>query len=141
MIFWIFVIIFAIGILMIILENVIKTYSCIDAVGFAAAVLSGLVLVVMLTVITVQCVVASGTKASLEEQYKSLVYKAKTEACRDELGLMNKEFIDEVQKWNMDVVKYKKYQRDFWIGIFYPNIFDEFETIDLESMQFKEVLL
>lgn len=140
MIFWLFVIILSIGILMIILENAIKTYSCIDAVGFAAVVFSGLVLTVMITVITAQCVVASGTKASLEEQYKALEYKAKTEACRDELGLMNKEFLDEVQEWNMDVVKYKKYQRDFWIGIFYPNIFDEFETIDLERMVFKEVL-
>ena len=28
---------------------------------------------------------------------------------------------------------YQNIQNDFWVGIFYPNVFDQFETIDYEK--------
>ena len=57
-------------------------------------------------------------------------YKIESNSCRDEFGLLSKELIDEVQEWNQDVRYYQKIQRNFWVGIFYPNVYDEFETID-----------
>lgn len=74
-----------------------------------------------------------GTDAELEQrkaQYDALTYKLESEFVRDDLGLLNKETIDEVQEWNEDLAYLKIMQRDFWMGIFYPNIYDDLELID-----------
>lgn len=137
MIFWIFVIIFVIGIVMCVIGSSFYSEGLI-AGGLITSVASGMVALICLIFIIHSHFAATGTKAACEETYKSLLYKVETEQCRDEFGIVNKDYIDEVQAWNEDVVKYKAYQRDFWIGIFYPNIYDNFETIDLEQIKYKE---
>ena len=67
------------------------------------------------------------------ECYNALTYKMESTTCRDEFGFLSKEVIDEVQEWNQDVKYIQAAQDDFWVGIFHPNVFDEFETIDYES--------
>ena len=74
-----------------------------------------------------------GVNAQVEsnkERYNAITYKVESGACRDEFGLLNKEVIDEIQDWNEDVIYYKNIQKDFWVGIFIPNVYDQFETID-----------
>lgn len=131
MIFWIFVILTIIGIILFYLFD-------IEAIGLLTMFSSGMAVIIMLAFIIGNHCGADGWRLSNVEQYKALTYKAQTEACRDEFGIVTKEYIDEIQKWNMDLVKYQRYQRDFWIGIFYPNIFDEFQTIDIDSIKHKE---
>ena len=138
MIFWIFVIALVIGIILFALsENCSFFYSC-DSFAIADIYISIIVIAIMGVIIVATHVTANGEKLANEQRYDSLIYKADTESIRDEFGIVNKEYIDEVQAWNEDVVKYKEWQRDLWIGIFIPNIYDDFETIDLESIQFKE---
>lgn len=139
MIFWIFVILTVAGIVMYVVDHKLHLYSVVlETGGIAIAVISGIITLVLMTTIVCQHSTSAGYKAGYDELYKSLQYKIQTEQCRDEFGLINKEFIDEVQNWNVDVAKYKEYQRDFWIGIFYPNIFDDFETIDLSEILYRE---
>ena len=103
------------------------------------AVISGIVIICMLIGIIVSQVSAGGTRASNEQTYNALVYKAQTEAIRDEFGIVNKEYIDEVQAWNENLAKYQSYSHNFWIGIFYPKrAYDGFEFIDLESIRMRD---
>ena len=74
----------------------------------------------------------------LEQRYDALTYKSQTESIRDEFGIVNKDYIDEVQEWNEDIASNQRMQRDFWLGIFIPNIYDDFELIDLDSIQYRE---
>lgn len=67
-----------------------------------------------------------------KETYKALCYKVESESIRDELGLLNKTIVDEIQEWNEDVVYYQEIQDDFWLGIYHPNVYDQFETIPLK---------
>ena len=139
MIFWIFVIVTVVGVVLLFADY----YFGIDsfALGASASItslVSGIIAVIMLIIIISSNLGAQGTKLSNQQTYDSLIYKSQTESIRDEFGIVNKEYIDEVQAWNEDIVKYKNWQRDFWIGIFVPNIYDEFETIDLSSIQYKE---
>lgn len=137
MIFWIFVILTVVGI-------VGGTVACeydFDALsifGWIVGVISGIVAVIMLIVIVFTHCGADAQVELWKEQYKALTYKLESDACRDEFGLLNKEIIDEIQDWNQDVVYNKHIQKDFWMGIFYPNVFDEFETIDYERYQSKD---
>lgn len=139
MIFWIFVIVTVVGVVLLFADY----YFGIDsfALGASASItslVSGIIAVIMLIIIISSNLGAQGTKLSNQQTYDSLIYKSQTESIRDEFGIVNKEYIDEVQAWNEDIVKYKNWQRDFWVGIFVPNIYDEFETIDLSSIQYKE---
>ena len=61
------------------------------------------------------------------------MYKAETESYYDEFGLLNKDVIDEIQKWNEDLIFNQEMQDNFWLGIYIPNIYDEFETIDYKT--------
>jgi hypothetical protein len=137
MLFWICVVLMIIGIVLWVLGCNKFYSSCMDIVGMAMSLLGGFVVLIMLIVIIGSNVTAGGYLAANNELYKSLIYKANTEAVRDEFGIINKEYIDEVQNWNISISKNKKYQRDFWIGIFYPNIYDDFEIINLEDIKFK----
>ena len=141
--FWIFVIVFAVGVGLIVVGNMDWDYKKIQflyhndenicIVGWVTSVLSGIVALIMLI-----CIICAHTnvEAQLEENreiYNALTYKMESTSCRDEFGFLSKEVIDEVQEWNQDVRYYQSAQDDFWVGIFIPNVYDEFETIDYET--------
>lgn len=159
MIFWIFVILTVVGIAVCIATSrAWDKYDCCHNenntkfVNFAyrndepiywtfgtTAVISGIVIICMLIGIIVSQVSADGIRASNEQTYNALIYKAQKEAIRDEFGIVNKEYIDEVQAWNEYLAKYQSYSHNFWIGIFYPKrAYDGFEFIDLESIRMKD---
>lgn len=108
-------------------------------VGIGVTILSGIIALFMgiSIIITYSCINAD--VEGYKKKYEALSYKAQTEAIRDEFGIVNKEYIDEIEEWNVDLAKRKAKQRDFWIGIFTPNVYDQFEFIDLDSIKIKDV--
>ena len=38
--------------------------------------------------------------------------------------------VDDIMKWNESITINKKYQRDFWIGPYVPNVYDDFDCIE-----------
>lgn len=44
-----------------------------------------------------------------------------------------KEIHEKITEWNTDLAFKKEAQRDFWVGIFYPNIYDEIDFIEFEE--------
>lgn len=141
--FWLFVIILVIGAGLIVVGNMHWDYEknkflyCHDDeitfAGWITSVISGLVVLIMLVVIICS---HTNVEAKLEQNreiYDALTYKMESTTCRDEFGFLSKEVIDEVQEWNKSVRYRQSAQDDFWVGVFYPDVFDEFETIDYES--------
>lgn len=158
MIFWIFVILTVLGIAVCVATSRIsdkhdyheeKNTKFVNFVYYndgpiywtfgTTAVISGIVIACMLIGIISFNISADGLRASNEQRYNALVYKAQTEAIRDEFGIVNKSYIDEVQAWNEDLAKYQSYSHSFWIGIFYPKrAFDGFEFIDLQGIKMRD---
>ena len=130
MLFWSFVILFVVGI---ILYNVFE----FELSGELVSTLSGLAIIISLFLIIGEYTTMDSYLEKTREQYKAITYKIESDTCRDEFGLLNKEVIDEIQEWNKDVRFYHNIQDNFWLGIYYPNVFDEFETIDYESFEKK----
>ena len=138
MLFWLFVIAIVVGISFIVIEEKVykrtgKYLNNLEDIGGWIVFVSAIVLVIMIIILCCQHI---GIDARVEknlEIYNAIEYKVTSGACRDEFGLLSKEVIDEVQNWNKDVKYYQAVQDDFWIGIFYPNVFDQFETIDYMS--------
>lgn len=98
--------------------------------GVLIAGISAIVILIMGIIMCCSYVGVDAKVATNKERYTALEYKATSGACRDDFGLLSKEVIDEIQDWNEDVTYYQNIQNDFWVGIFYPNVFDQFETID-----------
>ena len=102
-------------------------------IGGITTFISGFIMIIMIIIL---CCMYIGIDARVEqskETFDAITYKVESGACRDEFGLLNKEVIDEIQSWNESVIYNQKMQNDFWVGVFYPNIYDQFETIDYEK--------
>lgn len=111
----------------------------IVAPSIVISILCGVVSAIMLIgIINIQ-VCSNGEKANMEQKYKALIYKSQTESIRDEFGVVNKEYIDEVQHWNEDISEYKANSDNVWIDIFYPKkVIDGVDTIDLENIKIED---
>lgn len=155
MLFWLFVIIFIIGILIILLgvyaENnpkfrdafykesrTIKTYlyHYRDEIKFAGKFTVVITIISIVCMLFIMCGKHADIKAQVEADkltYAGIKYKITSEACRDDFGLLNKEVVDEIQDWNEYIKLNQTLQDNFWIGIFYPNVYDQFETISYEE--------
>lgn len=132
MLFWIFVIGLLVGIGLIILGGNSCNNEWISYIGACFVVIFVICLTASLIIILIDHADADAKVAEYQERHKALVFKLETEAARDELGLLNKEIIDEIQEWNEDIVYHQKAQDSFWIGIYYPNVYDQFEIIELK---------
>lgn len=130
MLFWSFIILFVVGIIL------YKVFE-FELLGELVTAISGFAVLTSLLLIISEYTTMDSYLEKSREQYKAITYKIESDACRDEFGLLNKEVIDEIQEWNKDVRFYQNIQDNFWLGIYYPNVFDEFETIDYESFEKK----
>ena len=130
MLFWIVVILLVVGIVC--LNVGINSYDLdwLELIGIVMTAACVVTVTIMLCIIFANHTTADSMVALNTERHKALTYKLESGACGDEFGLLSKSVIDEIQDWNEDVVSYKAIQDSFWVGIFYPNVFDQFETID-----------
>lgn len=92
---------------------------------------------------TVACLVIMcdsyiGTDAKIERfnaTYESLVYQYENKVFDnddDEIG--KKELYNQIQDWNESIAYKQTIQDNLWIGIFYPNVFDQFKLIEYEGV-------
>lgn len=142
MLFWISLVVMTISIVtLIVSDNYAHSKRCdsfkkghraynIFFISGASTLISSVLTILFLIVIAANHIGTDAELAQRKAQYDALTYKLESEFVRDDLGLLNKETIDEVQEWNEDLAYLKIMQRDFWMGIFYPNIYDDLELID-----------
>lgn len=102
--------------------------------GFLGTVLSGLVLFVMLLCMIFAYTPVESQIEQIREKKEALMFRLEHEEIRDEFGFINNELISSIRIWNEEVRKGKKLQHNFWIGVFVPNIYDEFECIDYNEI-------
>lgn len=133
MLFWLFIILIIVGIIL----YKVFDFEFLSIFGCVISIISGLAVIMSLFLIIGEYTTMDSYLEKNREQYKAITYKIESDACRDEFGLLNKEIIDEIQEWNKDVRFYQNIQDNFWLGIYYPNVFDEFKTIEYESFEKK----
>lgn len=116
-------------------ENKVRKFlyqnnDTIENSGWVTVVVSGFIMAIMIIVFVSNYIGINAQVEKTKERYNAITYKVESGACRDEFGLLNKEVIDEIQDWNESITYHKNIQKDFWIGIFIPDVYDQFETID-----------
>ena len=133
MLFWLFVIVMVVGISLLILDNcflfknnwAFNMGTTMTTIGFLAVLVS--IIIIFFS--------HMGLDAKVEKhnaRYESLVYQYENNIYENDNDLGKKELMDDIQEWNEDLSYYKEIQYDFWLGIYYPNIYDQFEKVELK---------
>ena len=135
MLFWLFIIILVVGVACIIIGNEMYNHTKYDTewlfgVGLTITILFSLV--VCISVIAMACshVGVDAQVAENHERYKSLTYQLKNDLYNNDNDVGKKELYDQIREWNEDLAYHQNIQDDFWLGIFHPDIYDQFEFID-----------
>ena len=130
MIFWLVLLSFVISLgLAIYVEKRFGDYSWLFLV---ITFLSFLVSIIMLIVIIVNNTNVDAYVAENQMRYEMLVYQYENDIYDNDNDLGKRDLMEDVQKWNEDLAYRRKAQDDFWVGIFYPNVHDQFEFIELK---------
>lgn len=124
MLFWTFVIIIIAGFVLFTFdwENLGITISVIGIFGIIASVV----------VLAINYIGIDGYIARMNTRYETLVYQYENDIYDNDNDLGKRELMVDIQNWNEDLSSRKERQRDFWIGIYIPNIYDQFEYIELK---------
>ena len=124
MLFVIFLVILAVGIVWYLFDD--------WSTGAMFCIATGaIVLVCMLAILGVQYIGVNGYVAQMHERYDMLTYQYDNGFYENDNDVGKYELVSKIQDWNEDLRRRQTIQRDLWIGIFIPNIYDQFEYIPL----------
>lgn len=107
------------------------TYIALSFCGTLSMILASLLIVVAIGMGIVILVEHSGTDAKMEDlrqRGEILEYQLENDLYDNNIG--KRELYSEIEDYNSTIIKGKRMQRDFWYGIFYPDIYDCLEPID-----------
>lgn len=96
------------------------------------ALISFIVSIIMLMVIIVNNTNVDAYVAENQMRYEMLVYQYEHDIYKNDNDLGKRDLMEDIQEWNEDLAYRRKAQDDFWVGIFYPNVHDQFEFIELK---------
>ncbi len=106
-------------------------FEWVSMLSAIISTIAGIAFVVMLIVVIYNNV---GVEASIEankQRYESLVYQAENNLYENDNDLGKKELVNQIQEWNENLARGKTLQDDFWVGIFYADIYDGFDFIPM----------
>ena len=124
MLFWAFIIIVIAGFVLFTFdwENLGITISVIGIFGIIASIV----------VLAINYIGIDGYIARMNTRYETLVYQYENDIYDNDNDLGKRELMADIQNWNEDLSSRRENQHDFWIGIYIPNIYDQFECIELK---------
>ena len=96
------------------------------------AIIGFIVAIIMLMVIIVENTNVDAYVAENQMRYEMLVYQYEHDIYNNDNDLGKRDLMEDIQEWNEDLAYRRKAQDDFWVGIFYPNVHDQFEFIELK---------
>lgn len=136
MLFWSFVIAFVVGAACIVLgawmyDNTEYDTDWLKGIGWFVVIIATIAIVISGIVMICSYVDADAKIAENNKRYESLVYQLENNLYDNDNDLGKKELYNEIREWNEDLAYYQNIQDNFWIGIFYPNVFNQFEFIEL----------
>lgn len=106
-------------------------FSDWDFLPFLGSLFGGVVSFVLAIVIIVSHLGVNGYVESCKTRYDMLVYQYENNFYDNDNDVGKYKLVQDIRAWNEDLSKYKELQDDFWVGIFYPNIYDQFEFIKI----------
>jgi len=103
-------------------------------VGVWTIIIGSAAIIVSLGILITAYITAEADKISFENQYDSLIYKIESNIYQDNANLEDINIINEIKSWNELVLTNQYFEKNFWVGIYCPNIYGDLQTIDYENI-------
>ena len=132
MLFWIFVGIFVVALVGVIVCYYFDCDVVVDLTEILTA-MSGIAIVVSIAIMANSYIHADANVAKYQKRYEALTYQYENDFYNNDNDVGKYELVSQIEYWNTDLAYRKTIQRDFWLGIYYPNIYDQFEFIKLDK--------
>ena len=130
MLFFVFIILLALGIIGVTVLDA-WDHSFLHMVSSIITCLVSCAILISLIVFANNYIGIDATIAKNKQIYESLTYQYENAVFDEDDDVVGKkELYNQIQDWNTDLAYNQNIQDNFWIGIYYPNIFDEFEFIE-----------
>lgn len=132
MILWIFIVVFAVSLVMLAIE--ISTDRYWPVIGFISTVflvLSGILSFVFGAYSISISTGEDGMLVSMQEKREALVYQLENDIYDNDNDLGKKELYSEITEYNCEIAEGKIMQDNIWVYNLYPNIYDDLELIEL----------
>lgn len=130
MLFWIFVFLLIMGIAGLIAYYNTRFGEWLWTTGMTVTVIAAIALAISFIFIGNAYIGVDGYIAENQARYDSLVYQYENDIYDNDNDLGKKELMDEIREWNEDLARYREIQDDFWIGIYIPDVYDQFDFIE-----------
>lgn len=99
--------------------------------AWTASAILGIVVLIMGILIMEAHIPAKAKVEQYQMRYEALLYQYENDVYDGDDDVVGKRSLyTDIEHWNSDLAYRKRIQRDFWVGIFYPNIYDQFEFIE-----------
>jgi hypothetical protein len=111
-----------------------KTYfmECLVKCGGFCIFISTAALLISAIVLMSAYINVDGYVAESHQRYDALVYQLENDVYENDNDLGKRELYKDIQGWNEDLANYRAMQENIWVGIYIPNIYDQFEFIELK---------
>ena len=100
--------------------------------SFIGAILFGVIDILMIICAIDVNIRKEAAVAYWQQRYDSLVYQLENNLYDNDNDVGKKELYDQIQEWNEDLAANKVMQDSIWVGMFYPDVFDNFEFIQYQ---------
>ena len=130
MLFWIFVSAF---IIVLVLVYLLRDTDIPLEISAITATFLGVAIMISLCIMACNYIGIDAKVSGYQKRYEALTYQYENNFYDNDNDVGKKELVSEIQYWNSDLAYRKTIQRDFWVGIYYPNVYDQFEFIKLNK--------
>lgn len=137
MIYWIFGAITVVSLFFFILANIdsnwyrSSSWDLVYNISVFPMVIAGFIFLIMTPFVIFCNVNPSGQLAAAQKERESIVYQYENNLYNGDFEISERELMNEIKDWNSKIASGKIGSKDFWVGIFYPNIYEELEFIEL----------
>lgn len=101
----------------------------IDIINFIFCFL----LIASLIIMFILHIGASANIKETKEEYKNLCWQVNKVKYDYRISLGEQRILEQVKEWNEDLAYNQNIQKDFWLGCYFPNIYDQFEFIEYDN--------
>lgn len=107
-----------------------------DGIAFACSIIGAITCIITgfaLITIIFNSLTAPANVASAEQRYEILNYQVENKMYDNDIA--KKALMVDIEDYNNTLIKRQTVQKDKWLGIFIPNVWDQFELIDYSRMK------
>lgn len=112
----------------------LEDYEFVWCIGLVGMIINAVPLILAVVLAIKAPISAPADRMANEQRYAAIIYQVESGMYDNLTENGKRELAEQVREWNEDLARYKALQRNIWVGVFVPNIYDDFEYIPINKL-------